>query len=788
MPIKKTAKPRSFIKILLKSVIFIFIAFVGTFLGAGYFFILELDKELPDIDRLQNVQYQTPLNIYSQDGLLIAQFGEKRRIPMDIDKIPQRQINAFIAAEDDRFYSHNGVDFKGLMRAVTQLAMTGKKRQGGSTITMQVARNFLLSNERTYLRKLKEILLALKIERQYSKNQILELYLNKIYMGQRAYGVAAAAQTYYGKNINELALHQQAMVAGLPKAPSIYNPISDPERAVQRRNYVLKRMLDLQYIDQHDYQLAVNAVDNAALQSVGVELNAPYVAEMVRQEVMTKYGDDVYAQGFSVRTTLSSKLQVKSDQSLQYALHEYDQRHGYRGLPHKSLRKGGTVWAGVIGDVRQAVVTAVSVAGVSASLADGGRIDIAWKNMEWALPAALKKNVAESGGRFLHVDDLIWVRILDDQSWGLTQIPAVEGAFVALNPNNGAVLALSGGFDFERSKYNRAIQSKRQPGSGFKPFIYTAALEKGFTAASIINNSPIVVEDPSQENDWRPENYNHRFTGPTSLRVALRESINLVSVRLLQEIGIPSAIDTAMRFGFEREQLPGTLSLALGSGYASPLKMASAYAVFANGGFAVKPYLIERIDDRDGGVVFQAQPQMVCAGCQDDSGDAGRAPRVISPKINFLMNSLLQDVVQRGTATLAKQQLGRNDLAGKTGTTNEQRDAWFNGFTADIVASAWLGFDNSTPLGAGETGGKAALPMWIEFMKTALQDFPDRPRIQPEGIVQAYINPQDGLLMSPGEKGGVLEYFAEETMPTASSSPYPAEEDADEKAELEALF
>lgn len=743
-------------------------AFLGTFAAACYFFLLELDKELPDIGTLQHVQYQTPLDIYSQDGLLIAQFGEKKSIPLSIDKIPQRQIQAFIAAEDERFYNHSGVDFKGLLRASTQLLATGKKKQGGSTITMQVARNFLLDNQKTYLRKLKEIMLALKIERRYSKQQILELYLNKIYMGHRAYGVASAAQAYYGKDLSELGLHQQAMIAGLPKAPSIFNPIAAPERALERRNYVLKRMLKMRFITQADYDRALATPDNAALQTTNIELYAPYVAEMVRQEIVGKYGENTYTLGLKIHTTLSSKLQNAADRALQQTLHQYDERHGYRGPTRKNAAKNSASLASdIVGDSWQAIVTAISANGISAKRHDGSTIEVPWQNMAWAQPS--KQTVGSQS--LLHVNDIIWIRQLSDQSWALTQIPAAEAAFVALNPNNGAILALSGGFDFAHSKYNRAIQSKRQPGSGFKPIIYTSALEKGFTLASIINDAPIVIEDPSLENDWRPENYNRRFVGPTPLRVALRESINLVSIRLLQEVGIANAIDTAMRFGFAREQLPGTLSLALGSGYATPLKMAEAYAVFANGGFSVKPYLIERIEDHKGTVLFKANPNSVCAESPEQAPlQTGCAPRVISAKVNFLMNSLLRDVVQRGTATQAKE-LGRSDLAGKTGTTNEQRDAWFNGFTPDIVASAWLGFDNSAPLGKGETGGKAALPMWIEFMKTALVNVPEKPLPPPTGIVQAYINQEDGLLFNQNNKNGVWEYFSEETVPTTYSAP-----------------
>lgn len=790
MPIKKEPKPKRLIKSLFKWLFFIFLTFLISLSVACYFFILELNKELPDIGQLEHVQYQTPLSIFSQEGLLIGEYGEKKRIPIAIDKVPQQQINAFLAAEDERFYTHPGVDYKGLLRAANQLLATGKRRQGGSTITMQVARNFLLSKEKTFLRKLKEILLSLQIEKRYSKEQILELYLNKIYMGQRAYGLAAAAQIYYGKNLDELKLHQQAMIAGLPKAPSIYNPIVNPERAVERRDYVLRRMLELNLIQPKEYEQALNTHDDAATQPTKIQLNAPYVSEMARQELVTKYGEDAYTLGLKVYTTVPARLQIAADRAVQFALHEYDERHGYHGLPHKTFTKTSSLMSlKSLGDCRQAVVTALSAVGVEARLSNGSSVLIAWKNIPWKKSSFNETHSKDINAFFIKPNDIIWARQLSDQSWALTQLPVAEGALAAINPANGAILAISGGFDFYRSRYNRAVQSKRQPGSGFKPFIYTAALEKGFTAASMINDAPIVIEDPSLENDWRPENYTRKFSGLTALRVALRKSINLVSVRLLQDVGIPYALETAMRFGFTREQLPATLSLALGSGYAPPLKMASAYAVFANGGFSVKPYLIQRIEDHSGAVLFQANPALVCMDCGEGLKTVSNpASRVISEPINFLMNSLLRDVVDRGTATLAKQSLGRSDLAGKTGTTNEQRDAWFNGFTPEIAASAWLGFDNSHPLGKGETGGKAALPMWIEFMKTALEGVPENPLTPPEGIVQAYINPNDGLLLNENNNAGIWEYFTAETAPKTYSVPKQPEFEFDEEWFQEALF
>ncbi len=784
VPTKPESKAKSLPRIIVKWLALTLLAILGTALGACYLFLQELDKELPDISQLERVQFQTPLDIYSQDQQLLAEYGDKRRAPVSYDQIPSQLINAFLAAEDNRFFQHNGVDLKGLLRAAVQLYNTGKKKQGGSTITMQVVRNFLLSNEKTYLRKLKEIMLAIKIEKQYSKQQILELYLNKIYMGQHAYGVNAAAQTYYGKNLNELSLPQLAMIAGLPKAPSQYNPIADPERALQRRNYVLRRMREQEFISDVDYQIALATPDDAHVQIAHIELNAPYAAEMARQEVLNKFGDDAYTQGLKIYTTIDSRLQTAADRAVQIGLHLYDERHGYRGLPHKNLDRDANAFTGAtVGDVRQALVTSIEADHIKARFHDGETILIPAANYAWAQTA-----LAGASPLFRR-HDIIHVRRLADQSWALSQIPAAEGAFAALNATNGAILALTGGFDYAQSQYNRASQSKRQPGSGFKPIIYAAALERGFTPASIINDAPITIEDPSQENDWRPENYSRHYLGPTALRVALRESINLVSIRLLREIGVQHAIDTALRFGFEREQLPASLSLALGSGYATPLKMAAAYAVFANGGFAVKPYLIERIENHAGQVVYQATPGRACPDCitaPEQPLPPAQAPRAISPQVNFLMNSLLRDVVERGTATQAKQ-LGRSDLAGKTGTTNEQRDAWFNGYAADIAASAWIGFDNSTSLGAGETGGKAALPMWMEFMKVALENTPERPLQPPEGVVAAYINPADGLLLHPNSRNGIWEFFSKETLPTVFSAPRPviepeAEEEQEESA------
>jgi len=676
-----------------------------------------LSANLPDIKTLHDVRYEMPLSIYSKDNVLITQFGGNKRIPVKIEEVPQQLVNAFVAAEDDGFFEHPGVDYKGLIRAGIQLLLTGKKKQGGSTITMQVTRNFLLSNEKTYTRKLKEIILALRIEREYPKNKILELYLNQIYMGHSAYGIAAAAQTYYGKDLNNLTLAEQAMIAGLPKAPSAYNPITNEDRAIERRNYVLQRMLELNYISQSDFETASNETSTATLQYHSSDISAPYIAEMVRQYAYEKYGEEAYTLGLKIHTTIDSSLQKAAEQALWNSLHSYDERHGYRAKKSATVddKEALIRISPIIGDTLAATVTSTSDDGIEAKLYNGKAIEIPWKNSKWAVIRAKKH---------LSTNALIRVRLSKKRTWMLTQTPEVEGAFVSLNPSNGAILTLVGGFEFNQNKFNRAIQAKRQPGSGFKPIIYTTALEEGYTAASMINDAPLAIFDPSLGRIWKPENSTKKFYGPTSLRKGLTYSRNMVAIQLLKEMGIAKGVATGLRFGFTKEQLPYGLSLALGSGYASPLQMARMYAVFANGGFLVEPYFIERIESREGKIIYQANPKTACPSCNNvEQAQDNHAPRIISPGINFVMNSLMRDVIKLGTATDARI-LGRSDLAGKTGTTNDQRDAWFNGFTPTHVASAWVGYDNFKPLGHYETGGAAALPMWIEYMYTALKNTP----------------------------------------------------------------
>lgn len=773
----------------LKGLLFLTFSLIICLVIAGYLIFDHLQPELPDINKLSDIEYQVPLSVFSSDGLLLAQFGEKKRSPININEAPPQLINAFLSAEDGDFYSHPGVDIKGLIRAATQLILTGKKKQGGSTITMQVTRNFLLSREKTYKRKIKEIILALKIEQEFSKDKILELYLNKIYLGHRSYGVAAAASTYYGKKLSELDLAQLAMIAGLPKAPSAFNPLSNPERAHQRRNYVLRRMHELKHISQAEFDTAIKQPISALFHANQLKAPAPYIAEMVRKEMVEQYGDKAFTLGLKVHTTINSSLQASASEALQSALYSFDQRHGYRSLPHKNKQSFKKSEFTTIADTQSAQVIEITNNIASAKLKDDTVIELNFDNISWARKFKSQNYLGpklKSINDILTPNDLIRVKQLKDNSWMLSQIPEAEAAFVALNAQNGAILALSGGYDFFHNKYNRATQSKRQPGSGFKPIIYTTAIENGFTAASVINDAPIVIADPSQEAEWRPENYSKKFFGMTPLRTALRKSRNLISIRLLRELGIKKVTDTALRFGFTQEQLPNSLSLALGSGHATPLQMATVYSVFANGGFLIKPYFIDRIEDINGNTLFQATPDIACPLCDQAHIDQkGYAPQIITPQVNFLMNSLLRDVVQRGTATAAKV-LGRTDLAGKTGTTNDQRDAWFNGFSNGIAATAWLGFDTSSTLGRYETGGKAALPIWIKFMETALKDKPEQQLIPPRGITKAYVDSASGLLAQPGNPG-VWEFFRQQHAPK-EFAPMEVSTEELEDAESESLF
>ncbi len=770
------------------------LAFALALLGAGgvvgvYFY---LAPDLPEVDSLRQVRLQEPLRVFTRDHKLIAEFGEQRRVPQAFAQIPETVIQAFLAAEDDRFFEHPGVDYQGLMRAAIQLALTREKRQGGSTITMQLARNFFLSPEKTYTRKLNEILLALRIERNMNKQEIMELYLNKIYLGNRAYGVGAAANIYYSKDLKDLSLAQAAMIAGLPKAPSSTNPVANPEKAIQRRNYVLGRMQELSFISQAEYEQALAQPISARLHLSDIELLAPYVAEMVRQEIIERFGEEAYTSGYRVTTTIDSALQRKADQALRRALQEYDMRHGYRGPEQRfdlSELPDAAAWDDILRDyprieqLRPALIIEVADKTATAYLGHGEQAEIPWKGFQWARPYGnvnYRKALPSTARGIVSAGDLVHVLPVaaekegEDGYWRLAQIPAVAGALTALDPDNGAIRALAGGYAFELSKFNRAVQANRQPGSGFKAFIYSAALAAGYTPASLIDDAPVVIDDPSLEEKWRPQNYSRKFFGPTRLRYALTKSRNLVSIRLLRSMGMEHAVGHIAKFGFDPAQLPRNLSLALGSSSVTPLKMSEGYAVLANGGYRVEPYLIDRIEESGRQVIHLARPATVCAGCPQPPGEettaAGLpvAPRVISAENHFMMNSMLRDVIRHGTGRRAMG-LGRNDLAGKTGTTNDQRDAWFNGFNRQLVTNVWVGFDSNAKLGRGEVGGRAALPAWMYFMEYALQDIPEQPLKMPPGIIQVRIDPASGKLAYAGQEGAIYEYFPRGRVPTETA-------------------
>ncbi len=772
---------------LLKRLMFILPIIASVALAVVYFY---LAATLPSAQILKKTTFQVPVHIFSAEGLLIAEFGEKRRIPVDYNAIPKQLIHAFLASEDDHFFDHSGVDYRGLSRALYSLLTTGQKTQGGSTITMQVARNFFLSNEKTYLRKLNEIILAFQIEKLLSKEEILTLYLNKIYLGKRAYGIAAAAKIYYDRPLSELTLAEIAMIAGLPKAPSRFNPIVNPSRAKLRRNYVLRRMWEVGYIDQQEYLVATKTPITARHHNRKVEVYAPFVAEMVRNQLIRQHGEGIYSSGFRVYTTVRSLHQEAANSALQAALLSYDKRHGYRGVissitidedsDDKQLQVALSQQQS-IGPLQPALAVDVTDTAATIYIKDHGVSELSLQSIGWArkqLSVDKRGKKPQKVTDVLSNGDIIWVVRDEYNKWRLAQMPEIEGALIAVSPFDGAVTAMKGGFDYFNNKFNRVIQSRRQPGSGFKPFIYSAALEKGYTAASIINDAPVVFNDSGLENVWRPENYSGKFFGPTRLRVALAHSRNLVSIRLLRAITAGYARDYIARFGFNLGQMPHNLSLALGSGSASPWDMARAYAALANGGYRIEPYIIQRIEDAGGNVIMQAQPDTVCEMCvtgQPDSGTVtkadliahyGLAPakRIMTAQNNYIMNSLLRDVVRFGSGRKAMQ-LGRSDLAGKTGTTNDQVDAWFNGFHPELVAISWVGFDSPRTLGRYETGGKVALPMWIKFMGAALKDVPEEPLKQPAGMVTVPIDSMTGLLARPETDDPVYETFRKQYVP-----------------------
>jgi len=734
---------------------------------------------LPPLEALTDYKPKLPLRVYTADGALIGEFGEERRAFIAIDQVPRYMKQAIIAAEDERFYTHGGVDTLGILRAAGSNLLSGGAKEGASTITMQVARNFFLSNEKTLTRKLSEAMLAMKIEHSLSKDKILELYINQIYLGQRAYGFEAAARTYFGKPMRELSLAEFAMLAGLPKAPSRYNPVVNFPRAKTRQEYVLKRMHTLKFIDEPTWQAAVKQklVIRQARQHADVA--ADFAAEMVRQTLFEKYGESIYSSGYKAVTTLRRAQQAAANRAVWQGIADYDQRHGYRG-PEKQISLSGdaaqrTTAIGnaledlaPVGDMQPAVVISANTNLVRAQLRDGSIAEISGNSLKWVANWSAGKK-----GRQLAAGAVVRVQPAGNKrQWRLAQLPEIEAALVALDPKNGAITALVGGFDFNRNKFNHVTQAWRQPGSSFKPFIYSAALEKGYTPATLIDNTPLTLAaEEAGGTAWEPKNYDGSSSGPVRMRSALTKSLNLVSVRILQGIGPYYARDYIRRFGFDPARHPPYLTMALGAGSVTPLQLAAAYGVFANGGFSVKPYLIDKVTDKDGHLLMQASPQKA----------GGSAPRVIDPRNAWLMTSMMQDVVRYGTAARAGQ-LGRSDLAGKTGTTNDARDTWFAGYNPDLVAISWMGYDQPRSLGRGETGAQSALPIWINFMGPALRGVPQTGWAMPAGIVAMKIDPATGTRFSEtivdellgdllgNQTPGIVEHFYQEFPPPKAAA------------------
>jgi len=794
----------------------------GGFLVVATCLYLYLSPKLPSVEELKEIELQIPLRIYSQDLKVIAEFGEKKRSPVSFDEIPRPMIDAFLAAEDDSFFEHGGIVVSGLLRAAVELVTTGSIRSGGSTITMQVARNFFLSNRQEFTRKFNEILLAFKIEEELTKEEILSLYTNKIYMGNRAYGVGAAAHVYYGKNLDELSLAQIAMIAGLPKAPSTYNPIANPQRALLRRNWILGRMLLLENISKQQYQIAVAEQDNASYHGSISELDAAYSAEMVRQDVISKFGLKAYTEGYSAITTIDSKMQKSAVKALQSGIMAYDKRHGYRGPEQTALpiEEWPTVLSKtpIYGSLEPVIISEVAEDHLTLLNRKGELEQLNWvdglKGLRLFKTINARTAPIRGASEIFTKGDLIRVIRSANNALQLAQIPEVQAALIALDPQDSAIRSLVGGFDFRHSRFNRVTQAVRQPGSNFKPFIYTTALDNGFTAASVINDAPVVFNDKNLEDMWRPENDGGKFYGPTRLREALYRSRNMVSIRLLRRMGIDRTLEGLQRFGFDTGEMPLDLSLALGSHAMTPLKVASAYNIIANGGYQVEPYLLATVIDRDGNVIYRATPATVCESCDTADPQLAKetfadtvdevdlqleelldelareslpqeeresfelikrtlaklpeannpvAPRVIDEQTAYIIDSMLKDVILRGTGRKAKV-LKRSDLAGKTGTTNGPRDAWFSGYSPHLTVSTWVGFDDNALIGRNEYGGSAALPIWIDFVREALDGKVDINRPQPDGMLMVKIDAKTGKRVDP-KQSGIFEFFKAENVP-----------------------
>jgi penicillin-binding protein 1A len=758
---------------------------------------------LPDVASLREVQLQVPLRVYTRDSKLIASIGEQRRIPVRYEQLPKKLIQAFLATEDDRFFRHHGVDWQGILRAAVANLKAGGIRQGASTITMQVSRDMFLTPRRDMKRKMSEIYISLLMEAEFSKEEIFSLYVNKIFLGQRAYGVGAAAEVYFGKPLDQLSIAEMATLAGIPTAPSTVNPVANPEAAKVRRAHVLGRMLDLNYISQAEFNQAKASPMESRLHGASIEVDAPYVAEMVRNDMQSKYGDDVYTAGYKVFTTIDSRLQAAATVALRTGLMEYDRRHGYRGATAKVDLTRNTTAAEldgqleefpVIGGLRPAIVEKVEARSAKIYVKDLGLVELPWEKLSWArreLPDEKVDRAPTQASEILGPGDVIYTVGRSAESLMFVQVPEAQSALVSVDPKDGAVVALVGGFDFFQSKYNRVTQARRQPGSGFKPFVYAAAFDKGFTPASVVLDAPVVIDEQGNEKSWRPHEDTDKFYGPVRLREALVHSQNLVSVRLMRAIGLDYAWNYVTRFGFDKSQLPDDLTLALGTAELSPLQVAIGYSTFANGGFKVSSYYIDRVEDAAGKVLQQADPAIACpqcgrvsapsqarvergrAGLEDEAAHDGKtlippknlAPQIIKPQIAYLLADMMADVIKRGTGQRART-LNRDDIAGKTGTSNDFHDAWFNGFNGDIVTTVWTGFDADRSLGGfDDQAARVAVPTWTYFMHEALAGTARHPVPIPEGIVSVRISPQTGLLASSDNPNGIMEKFMEGNLP-----------------------
>ncbi|MCY4050313.1 MAG: PBP1A family penicillin-binding protein [Gammaproteobacteria bacterium] len=772
----------------------IFLATMGIGLGL---YAITLLEDLPTIEEIREIPLNIPLRVYTSDNKMIAEYGVERRIPITLDETPQLLLDAILVTEDDRFYHHTGVDFPGLVRASISNILTKSRGQGASTITMQVARNVFLNPEKTYIRKLKEILVAFNMERTLTKDEIFELYLNKIFLGHRAYGFAAAARVYYGEDLVNLSVPEIAMLAGLPRAPSRDNPISNPERAEERRAFVLKRLHELGRIDNFSYENALNSPITARRQVDDSELIAPYASEMARQVLYDYFGESVYERGLNVTLTINSEYQAQAEQALRDGLIAYDRRHGFRG-PIGEVAIDAFEPMADIGKLKSAIQQYPSSKKITPAVVihvefdhfeafvknkDGDflLVKVNFEDIKWARKQISTSWIGEelkSPADAVKQGDIVYLRNQktgSEEVWSLSQLPEVSGALVSVDSNTGAILAITGGFDFFLSKFNRAVQAKRQPGSNIKPFIYSAALEHGLTPSSIVSAGPIVVED-ELEGVWRPQNYSNKFFGPTRLRKALSSSLNLVSVRLLRSIGIVPAIEHLSKFGFKPEELPHHLSLSLGATEVTPLEVVSSFAVLANSGYRVTPYLIETITDSANNPI--SLPDSNCLGCEQDEAQENPeedknptqigpqpAKQVLSPENVFLMQSMLQSVITDGTGRKALS-LNRSDLAGKTGTTNNFRDAWFSGFIPDVTTTVFVGFDIPEFLGSRESGATAALPIWIHYMKKIIEDYPEEIYQRPETIISRFINKDTGRITNLDDPDGYQEYFVRGTEPT----------------------